>query len=85
MPGYEHPSFLSPGDLVGAKPYHQAYDRGVKIIGATAHYATPELDEGPIIEQDVVRVGHWDTVQDLIRKGRDLEVHVFPQSDPTAC
>ncbi len=73
-----HHSFLPA--FVGAKPYHQAYDRGVKIIGATAHYATPELDEGPIIEQDVVRVGHRDTVQDLIRKGRDLEVHVLARA-----
>lgn len=73
-----HHSFLPA--FVGAKPYHQAYDRGVKIIGATAHYATPELDEGPIIEQDVVRVGHRDTVQDLIRKGRDLEVMVLARA-----
>ncbi len=73
-----HHSFLPA--FVGAKPYHQAYDRGVKIIGATAHYATAELDEGPIIEQDVVRVGHRDTVQDLIRKGRDLEVMVFARA-----
>ena len=73
-----HHSFLPA--FIGAKPYHQAYDRGVKIIGATAHYATAELDEGPIIEQDVVRVGHRDTVQDLIRKGRDLEVMVFARA-----
>ncbi len=73
-----HHSFLPA--FIGAKPYHQAYDRGVKIIGATAHYATPDLDEGPIIEQDVVRVGHRDTVQDLIRKGRDLEVMVFARA-----
>ncbi|MEX2492004.1 MAG: formyltetrahydrofolate deformylase [Nitrospirales bacterium] len=73
-----HHSFLPA--FVGAKPYHQAYDRGVKIIGATAHYATAELDEGPIIEQDVVRVGHRDTVEDLIRKGRDLEVMVFARA-----
>ena len=73
-----HHSFLPA--FVGAKPYHQAYDRGVKIIGATAHYATPDLDEGPIIDQDVVRVGHRDTVQDLIRKGRDLEVMVFARA-----
>ncbi|MEO8324835.1 MAG: formyltetrahydrofolate deformylase [Nitrospirota bacterium] len=73
-----HHSFLPA--FVGAKPYHQGYDRGVKIIGATAHYATPELDEGPIIEQDVVRVGHRDTVQDLIRKGRDLEVLVLARA-----
>jgi len=73
-----HHSFLPA--FIGAKPYHQAYDRGVKIIGATAHYATPELDEGPIIAQDVVRVGHRDTVQDLIRKGRDLEELVFSRA-----
>lgn len=73
-----HHSFLPA--FVGAKPYHQAYDRGVKIIGATAHYATADLDEGPIIEQDVVRVGHRDTVKDLIRKGRDLEVMVFARA-----
>ncbi|TFG62664.1 MAG: formyltetrahydrofolate deformylase [Nitrospirales bacterium] len=73
-----HHSFLPA--FIGAKPYHQAYDRGVKIIGATAHYATTELDEGPIIAQDVVRVGHRDTVQDLIRKGRDLEELVFSRA-----
>ncbi|MDP2948537.1 MAG: formyltetrahydrofolate deformylase, partial [Chloroflexota bacterium] len=66
-----HHSFLPA--FAGARPYHQAYERGVKIIGATAHYATPELDQGPIIEQDVVRVTHRDSVADLIRKGRDLE------------
>jgi formyltetrahydrofolate deformylase len=73
-----HHSFLPA--FIGAKPYHQAYDRGVKIIGATAHYATPELDEGPIIAQDVVRVGHRDSVQDLIRKGRDLEELVLSRA-----
>ncbi|MGB0563320.1 MAG: formyltetrahydrofolate deformylase [Spirulinaceae cyanobacterium] len=66
-----HHSFLPA--FAGAKPYHRAYDRGVKIIGATAHYATQDLDEGPIIEQDVVRVSHRDGVKDLIRKGKDLE------------
>ncbi len=66
-----HHSFLPA--FAGAKPYHQAYERGVKIIGATAHYVTPELDAGPIIEQDVVQVSHRDTVPDLIRKGKDLE------------
>ncbi len=66
-----HHSFLPA--FVGANPYHQAYERGVKIIGATAHYVTPELDAGPIIEQDVVRVSHRDEVRDLIRKGKDLE------------
>jgi formyltetrahydrofolate deformylase len=66
-----HHSFLPA--FSGGKPYHQAAERGVKIIGATAHYATSELDQGPIIEQDVVRVSHRDTVQDMVRKGRDLE------------
>jgi formyltetrahydrofolate deformylase len=66
-----HHSFLPA--FAGANPYHRAYERGVKIIGATAHYATAELDEGPIIEQDVVRVSHRDDVADLIRKGKDLE------------
>lgn len=66
-----HHSFLPA--FAGAKPYHKAYERGVKIIGATAHYVTPELDAGPIIEQDVVRVSHRDEVTDLIRKGKDLE------------
>lgn len=66
-----HHSFLPA--FAGANPYHRAYDRGVKIIGATAHYATADLDEGPIIEQDVVRVSHRDSVEDLIRKGKDLE------------
>jgi formyltetrahydrofolate deformylase len=66
-----HHSFLPA--FIGGKPYHQAYERGVKLIGATAHYATQDLDEGPIIEQDVVPVGHSETVDDLIRKGRDIE------------
>lgn len=66
-----HHSFLPA--FAGARPYAQAYDRGVKLIGATSHYVTPIVDEGPIIEQDVVRVSHRDTVEDLIRKGRDLE------------
>lgn len=66
-----HHSFLPA--FAGANPYQRAYDRGVKIIGATAHYATPDLDEGPIIEQDVIRVSHRDNVKDLIRKGKDLE------------
>ncbi|WP_416673650.1 formyltetrahydrofolate deformylase [Egbenema bharatensis] len=66
-----HHSFLPA--FPGANPYHRAYDRGVKIIGATAHYVTQDLDEGPIIEQDVVRVSHRDQVDDLIRKGKDLE------------
>ncbi|BAQ61366.1 formyltetrahydrofolate deformylase [Geminocystis sp. NIES-3708] len=66
-----HHSFLPA--FIGAKPYHQAYSRGVKIIGATAHYITEDLDAGPIIEQDVVKISHRDTVEDLIRKGKDLE------------
>ncbi len=66
-----HHSFLPA--FAGAQPYHQAHERGVKIIGATAHYVTPELDAGPIIEQDVVQVSHRDRVADLIRKGKDLE------------
>ncbi len=66
-----HHSFL-PG-FKGAKPYHQAHARGVKIIGATAHFVTGDLDEGPIIEQDVERISHRDTATDLVRKGRDIE------------
>jgi len=66
-----HHSFLPA--FIGGKPYHRAHDRGVKLIGATAHYATSELDEGPIIEQDVARTSHKDSVDDLIRRGRDLE------------
>lgn len=66
-----HHSFLPA--FVGANPYHRAYERGVKIIGATGHYVTSDLDAGPIIEQDVVRVSHRDQVSDLIRKGKDLE------------
>jgi formyltetrahydrofolate deformylase len=66
-----HHSFL-PG-FTGARPYHRAYERGVKLIGATAHYVTAELDEGPIIDQDVVRVGHAQTVDDLVAIGRDVE------------
>jgi formyltetrahydrofolate deformylase len=73
-----HHSFLPA--FIGASPYRQAYDRGVKLIGATAHYATEDLDEGPIIEQDVVRVGHRDTVEDLIRKGRDMEEVVLARA-----
>jgi len=66
-----HHSFLPA--FIGARPYHAAFDRGVKLIGATSHYVTAELDDGPIIEQDVVRISHRDQVDDLIRKGRDLE------------
>jgi formyltetrahydrofolate deformylase len=73
-----HHSFLPA--FVGGKPYHQAYERGVKLIGATAHYATAVLDEGPIIEQDVVRASHRDAVADLVRKGRDLEKVVLARA-----
>jgi formyltetrahydrofolate deformylase len=66
--------------FIGAKPYHQAFERGVKLIGATSHYVTEVLDDGPIIEQDVVRVSHSDTVDDLIRKGRDLEKVVLSRA-----
>jgi len=73
-----HHSFLPA--FVGARPYHQAFQRGVKLIGATSHYVTEVLDDGPIIEQDVVRVSHRDTVEDLIRKGRDLEKVVLSRA-----
>lgn len=73
-----HHSFLPA--FAGAKPYHQAFRRGVKIIGATSHYVTEELDNGPIIEQDVIRVSHRDTVEDLIHKGRDLEKVVLSRA-----
>jgi formyltetrahydrofolate deformylase len=65
---------------VGARSYHQAYERGVKAIGATAHYVTADLDQGPIIEQDVARVSHRDSVEDLLRKGRDLEKVVLARA-----
>jgi len=73
-----HHSFLPA--FPGAKPYHSAHKRGVKIIGATSHYVTAELDAGPIIEQDVVRVTHADTVRDFLRKGRDLEKVVLARA-----
>lgn len=73
-----HHSFLPA--FVGAKPYHQAHARGVKIIGATSHYVTADLDEGPIIHQDVMRVSHEDTVADLVRSGRDLEKNVLAKA-----
>ncbi len=73
-----HHSFLPA--FVGAKPYHAAFERGVKIIGATSHYVTTELDAGPIIEQDVVRITHKDTVQDLVNKGKDLEKIVLSRA-----
>ena len=66
-----HHSFLPA--FVGSNPYKQAFERGVQIIGATSHYVTDDLDEGPIIAQDVIRISHKDTLKDLIRKGRDLE------------
>ncbi len=64
----------------GAKPYHQAFDRGVKLVGATAHYVTADLDEGPIIEQDVEHITHADTPEDLVRKGRDIERRVLAKA-----
>ena len=73
-----HHSFL-PG-FKGAKPYHQAHARGVKLIGASAHYVTADLDEGPIIEQDVERISHADTPDDLVRKGRDIERRVLARA-----
>ena len=73
-----HHSFLPA--FVGAEPYHAAFERGVKIIGATSHYVTTELDAGPIIEQDVVRITHKDTVQDLVNKGKDLEKIVLSRA-----
>ncbi|HYI60598.1 MAG TPA: formyltetrahydrofolate deformylase [Acidimicrobiales bacterium] len=73
-----HHSFLPA--FLGGRPYHQAHERGVKLIGATAHYATAQLDQGPIIDQDVVRVSHRDGVADLVRKGRDLETVVLARA-----
>jgi formyltetrahydrofolate deformylase len=73
-----HHSFL-PG-FKGARPYHQAHERGVKLIGATAHYVTHDLDEGPIIDQDVERISHRDTPDDLVRKGRDIERRVLARA-----
>lgn len=73
-----HHSFLPA--FIGAKPYHQAYKRGVKLIGATSHYVTTDLDEGPIIEQDVERISHRDTVQSLISKGKNLEKEVLARA-----
>ncbi len=73
-----HHSFLPA--FVGARPYHRAFERGVKLIGATSHYATEDLDEGPIIEQDVVRISHRDGLEDLIEKGRDLEKVVLSRA-----
>ena len=73
-----HHSFLPA--FIGAKPYHQAWERGVKIIGATSHYVTSDLDAGPIIEQDVVRISHKDTPESLVLKGRDLEKIVLSRA-----
>ncbi len=73
-----HHSFLPA--FIGSRPYHQAFERGVKLIGATAHYVTQVLDDGPIIEQDVVRIHHRDTVEDLIQKGRDIEKVVLSRA-----
>jgi formyltetrahydrofolate deformylase len=73
-----HHSFLPAFD--GAKPYHRAHARGVKLIGATSHYVTEQLDEGPIIEQEVTRISHRDDVDDLIQKGRDLERMVLSRA-----
>jgi len=73
-----HHSFLPA--FSGGRPYHQAYERGVKLIGATAHYATRDLDEGPIIEQDVIRASHRHSVEDLVRKGRDVERTVLSRA-----
>lgn len=73
-----HHSFLPA--FVGAKPYHAAFERGVKIIGATSHYVTTELDAGPILEQDVVRITHKDSVEDLVNKGKDLEKIVLSRA-----
>ena len=73
-----HHSFLPA--FVGAKPYQQAFDRGVKLIGATAHYVTDSLDEGPIIAQDVIHCNHRDMVEDLVRKGRDVKRRVLAEA-----
>ncbi len=73
-----HHSFLP--SFKGAKPYHQAYQRGVKLIGATAHYVTSDLDEGPIIEQDVERVNHSQTPAQLVEQGRDIEARVLSRA-----
>ncbi|MDI9246889.1 formyltetrahydrofolate deformylase [Marinobacter sp. CHS3-4] len=70
-----HHSFLP--SFAGARPYHQAYSRGVKLIGATCHYVTQDLDEGPIIEQDVIRISHSDSIEDMVRKGKDVEKSVL--------
>ena len=76
-----HHSFLP--SFSGARPYHQAYDRGVKLIGATCHYVSAELDAGPIIEQDAVRVDHGDSVEDFVRYGKDIEKAVLARGYAT--
>jgi formyltetrahydrofolate deformylase len=73
-----HHSFLPA--FIAAKPHHQAFQRGVKLIGATAHYVTEVLDDGPIIEQDVARISHRDALEDLVQKGRDLEKVVLSRA-----
>jgi formyltetrahydrofolate deformylase len=73
-----HHSFLPA--FMGARPYHRAFERGVKLIGATSHYVTDDLDEGPIIEQHVVRISHRDGLEDLLEKGRDLEKVVLSRA-----
>ena len=73
-----HHSFLPA--FSGGRPYQQAAERGVKLVGATAHYATRDLDEGPIIEQDVIRTSHRDSIDDLVRKGRDVEKSVLSRA-----
>ena len=73
-----HHSFLPA--FPGAKPYHSAHERGVKIIGATSHYVTTELDAGPIIEQNIAHISHKDSVEDLVRKGRDIEKVVLSRA-----
>jgi len=73
-----HHSFLP--SFIGTKPYHQAYGRGVKIIGATSHYVTEELDQGPIIDQDIIRITHRDNIDDLVQKGKDVEKIVLSRA-----
>ena len=79
-PHHQHPPLVPARVRRAPSPYHQAHERGVKLIGATAHYVTAELDQGPIIEQDVCRVSHRDAVEDLVRKGRELERQVLARA-----